>query len=58
MTFREAIVLMTKGEKVKLKWWSKEIYIELRDDGFYDNKGERKFLDTKHIKGIWELYEE
>lgn len=58
MNFKEAVALMTEGGKVKLKWWKKGLYIELKEDGFYNQDGKRKFLDTQHIRGEWEVHEE
>ncbi len=58
MSFKDAMVCMVNGEKVKLNWWKKGLYIELKSNGFYDNKGEVKLLEPYWYTGKWELYNE
>ena len=58
MNFKEAMSYMLFGEKFKINWWKKGLYVELRENGFYDNKGEVKLLEPYWYTGKWEIYED
>jgi hypothetical protein len=58
MNFKEAMSYMLFGEKLKINWWKKGLYVELRENGFYDNKGEVKLLEPYWYTGKWEIYED
>ncbi|MBQ2408108.1 MAG: hypothetical protein II309_01630 [Bacilli bacterium] len=58
MNFKEAMSYMLLGEKLKVNWWKKGLYVELRENGFYDNKGEVKLLEPYWYTGKWEIYKD
>lgn len=58
MNFKEAMSYMLFGEKLKINWWKKGLYVELRENGFYDNKGEVKLLEPYWYTGKWEIYKD
>ena len=58
MNFKEAMSYMLFGEKLKINWWKKGLYVELRENGFYDNKGAVKLLEPYWYTGKWEIYKD
>ena len=57
MTFKGAVRQMIEGKRVRIAWWRKDKFIELRADGFYNEKGKLEDLDTLKLNDEWELFE-
>ena len=57
MTFKGAVRQMVEGKRVRIAWWRKDKFIELRANGFYNEKGELEDLDTLKLNNEWEIFE-